>query len=243
MRSPLVHLEDTPSTRRAARWLWWSIAALVGLAAVAEVVDHLIGSTATGALATALDLRTETALGTWVAAVLALVAGSGALALGAQPGRRERWGYVVAGAVLVAASAEEVADLHGDLSRHLRGDGDRTGLFAHPWVVAGAVVAVVVGVVLLPWWRRLPTSVREGTALGAALYVTGALVAELPEGYLADGTLAKILLNVGQELLELLGLAAVAVSFLAELERTGAGVHLGEVRSAPAARVSSARRR
>jgi len=153
-----------------------------------------------------LDLDTEASFGTWFSSSMLLLAGI--LTMVQVAGRRkrdkwDRWWWFI-GIALTWASLDEVAGLHESLNT----DPYFTALMGH-WTVAGAILAAVLGVLLLPFLWRLPARTRVLLILSGVVYVSGAVGVEFATiGYERDGllnTLPYNLWNAFEEGLEMAG--------------------------------------
>lgn len=94
------------------------------------------------------------------------------------------WGFLAV--VFVGAGIDEVAAIHEELTVPIRSALGASGWLRFTWVVAGAGVASTIAVLFLRTFLALPRSVRGGLALGAGLFLLGALGMELPGGQLKD---------------------------------------------------------
>lgn len=86
------------------------------------------------------------------------------------------------------------------------------------WVVVIAPIALLVGLLYLPWVLRRAAYLRNGLLLGGVLFVLGAVGLETLSGVIAfrisAETNAYLLTSAAEELLELLGAATVMVVLL-----------------------------
>jgi hypothetical protein len=136
--------------------------------------------------ASLFDLDGEANIPTWYSSIqLSLAAlcafGCGALERALGSARSWQWGLV--GAVLLYASVDEVAQLHEEVGYHLRDALDVDGPLGYfTWLVPYTVAGVVLTVVLIRFWWRLPAATRRGTALAALLLVVGGGGTEVAEG-------------------------------------------------------------
>ena len=163
-----------------------------------------------------LSLSAEGNLPTWFASslLLACAVAAGAIAhqLGSgEPWRRHWWGIAFA---LGWVSLDEVAGLHEHLGGHL----DLGGILYFDWVIWAALIVGVLAVIYLPFLRALASPARERLIVAAVVFVTGALVMELPLGWWTHHagaeSLGYALIDWLEETLELVGssLALVALN-------------------------------
>lgn len=172
--------------RRIALVLGSVAALLIAAHLVLALNYYVLGIDVFGAtmLWVLFDLTGEVTVPTWYASSLLLLA-SGLLALVAAIGWRLRdrgvrqWGGLAA--LFLLLSVDEASDLHGAVSYRLQAAYDTDGLLAYPWVLPGAIFAVIVAVIYIPFLRRLPRATRRGFLLAGGLYIGGALGLEVIE--------------------------------------------------------------
>lgn len=130
-----------------------------------------------------IHLDSEVSVGTWfaqtllvgIAIVLAVLALAGR-------GRADRWWKHWLGLAFVAlyASIDEGSALHEQATPAIRRlTGLSGGAFGPAWILAGAVVVLVLLLVYLRFLVQLPGRTRNLLALGAAVAVSGAFGAEI----------------------------------------------------------------
>ncbi|MBB1020189.1 hypothetical protein G6030_02580 [Dietzia sp. E1] len=181
---------------------------------------------------TAFDIGAEGTVAVWFASTVWLLVGVLA-ALAAVTTDRFHASWWLFSAVAVTASADEAGALHerlfvvGDrIAPHLPFDT------FYNWVIPGAVLALIVGGVLI----RLVLALRRPVALSliaaAAIFLTGALVIESLTGLVdremgATSTLYLTLMYI-EETFELVGVAsaAVALSSMFRVVRRPGGLSL-----------------
>ncbi len=131
--------------------------------------------------------------------------------------RRARWWLLLA-AVLCLASLDETANLHELLSRQARRQFQPG--FGQLWVLFLGPPALVFVAAYVRFIARQAHPVRRAFALGAALFVGGALGVEVVEIVLErrqSGALAIALTMLAQEVLELLGAVVLLHASLSRL--------------------------
>jgi len=170
-----------------------------------------------------LSLSAEGNVPTWFASSLLLACAVTAAAianhLGAgAPGRRHWWGIAIA---LGWVSLDEVAGLHEHLGGHL----DTGGVLYFDWVIWAALVVGVLAVIYLPFLRALGSPTRERLIIAAAVFVSGALVMELPLGWWTEhagsDSLGYALIDWVEETLELVGSSLALVALVAHRRSLG----------------------
>jgi hypothetical protein len=181
-----------------------------------------------------LNVSTEQTLPTLFASLGLLVLSVLAWSVGSVQGRQggSPWWGRVAAAVPAFMAVDEFLMLHErmiDPMRRLLGTGG--GWLYYTWVVPGFVLIVVVIAVGYRWLGSLGRVARRRTLLGAAVFVTGAVVLEVLAGRLVDGgssspTAWSVLntLSSIEEFLEMAGVAVAAEGLLLGLARLRARV-------------------
>lgn len=94
------------------------------------------------------------------------------------------WGIMF---IFLLLSLDEESDLHGMLKSLVKDPGEfglHNALFS--WVIPGAVIVLVVGLIYLRWVWRLPSRTRWLIITAGILYVSGALALEALGGVIAD---------------------------------------------------------
>ncbi|PZF77768.1 hypothetical protein DK847_04880 [Aestuariivirga litoralis] len=120
--------------------------------------------------------------------------------------------------IFLLLSLDEESDLHGMLKGLVKDPGSfglHNALFA--WVIPGAVIVLVVGLVYLRWVWRLPARTRWLIIAAGVLYVGGALVMELLGGMIADDTYMKpgyLVVSTLEESLEMTGVVVMIYALL-----------------------------
>lgn len=122
--------------------------------------------------------------------------------------------------VLMLLSVDEFASLHDQASEPIRGllRLERGPLY-YSWVVLGAAVVAVFGVVFLPFLRHLPSATRRGFWIAAGLFLGGAIGVELVNSWWASSygefNLGYVAITTVEEALEMLGVAVLVYALLA----------------------------
>lgn len=196
------------------RRLFAGIAIVSGLGLVAEVWHARSDDAVIEALLPKLSLSFEANVPTWFSSSLllgcALVAG--AIAARRSAWHRHWWGIT---AVLTWMSLDEAAELH----EHLGGHFETSGLLFYDWVIPAAAILTVLGVAYLRFVRALAPHTRNRLLVAAAIYITGALLMELPLGWWAEHhgseNLAYALIDWAEETLEMIGASLALVALVA----------------------------
>lgn len=164
-----------------------------------------------------IDLDAERALGSlWTGALWLLSALVAARLARADPpeGARAWRGLAFLG---LFAALDEWLGLHeilNPVSRAVLGAGiDAIGF---PWVVAGAAIAIAIGLAFVPFLRRLPAPIARRLLLAGALFLLGALGMEtLSAPMLAGGAeVSYRFIALLEEALEIAGVTLLATTLL-----------------------------
>ena len=150
-------------------------------------------------------------------------------------GRRDTRRWAALSALFVFLSLDEAASLHEQLiglSRAVVGKLaiDHEGLFYHAWVVPVGLLVLLLFVLYIPFFRRLPRATALWILFSGALFVAGALGFEMIGGVVVtvakDNDALRLGVETVEELLEMLGLAAFAYALLTYLARHVAPVRV-----------------
>lgn len=207
----------------------WLLRVLLGGSALVFLVTLAVGivnvSDGDPGLLGRFDAAGEGTVGAWFSAVLLLIGGGLALTIGVA--RRaaslpSAAVWLVLGALLVVASADEVGQLHEEASQVVTDAGELIGLgksVARGFAVAALLMALAAGArAFAPWLRGLTADLRRGVLLAAAIYLGGAvgleIVQRLIEVSTSGGTAADAaeLLKAPEELFEMVGASVFVVT-------------------------------
>lgn len=191
--------------------------ALVALAGLLAEVLQSIWSSASGHAAFALfSLSHEGNVPTWYSSLLA--GGAGVLlglAARAAESRRLAWWGLAAGFMLI--SMDEVVGLHEGVSSLF----DLGGVWYFGWVIPAALLVVVLAALYLPFLAQLEPATRRRFIVAGALYVTGAVLFELPLGAWTEergsSNLGYGLIDWVEESLEIAGVTLFIGALIAHL--------------------------
>jgi hypothetical protein len=196
------------------RRLLYLVAVVAALGLVAEVWHARSPDVVIEALLPKLSLSFEGNLPTWLSSSLLLLCAvtAGAIAAQRPPWHRHWWGIV---GVLAWMSLDEAAELH----EHLGGLIGTHGVLFFDWVIPAACVVALLAGVYLPFVRALAPATRNRLLVAAAIYLTGALVMELPLGWWTEQhgneDLAYALIDWFEETLEMIGATFALVALVA----------------------------
>lgn len=173
------------------------------------------------------DTDLENNVPTWYASSTLLVAAA-LLGVIAVRKRTEREPYALHWAGLsvtfVALSLDEAAAIHSRASDAVRVlFGELSGVLHYEWVVVGAALVTVLGLLYLPFLFHLPRRARWQILLAGGLFVGGSLGMEMVNGVLVEangGTGIWPRLGVlVEEALEMAGVAVFIFALLDYMER------------------------
>lgn len=115
-------------------------------------------------------------------------------------------------------SLDEVASIHERLTEPVRDSLNTSGLLFYAWVIPYFIAFVVLGVLYLNFFFRLPARTRFLFTVSAILFVTGAVGMELLGGWRAEthgeANLIYCLMYTVEELLEMIGAATFIYALL-----------------------------
>jgi hypothetical protein len=201
--------------RTAARGLGLGTAAVALAGLAIELGSHFSGHTHMKGLVPLLRLDAERNVPTFYSGALLLAASLAsllALNVARQAGDRPRaeWGILAAGFLFMAY--DEVMRVHEHLHRPavaLVGE-DVSPWLHNTWIVAGALIAALVGAVMLRFLASLWPPFRNRLLLAGGLFLGGALGVEAIGGAVrataGDATLLYALVSVVEETLEMAGI-------------------------------------
>jgi hypothetical protein len=183
-------------------------AGIAGAGLIVELVHTRSHRPAVETLVEMLSLSGEANLPTWYASSLllccALVLTAIAVEIGSCGGkRRGHWIGLAIG--FFSMSLDEAVELHEQLGGRFCGDG----VLYFDWVIPAAIVVLVLAAAYLPFLRDLPPRRRNRFVLAGAIYLGGAVVAELPLGWWTEHAGADnptyAMIDWVEETLELIG--------------------------------------
>ena len=185
---------------------------------VVELLRHLGG---VDHMAVSLwSLSYEGNMPSWYSSVLPLVcAGLLAWVAGGETRDRGHWRALALGFVYI--SIDESVNLHELLGTLF----DTEGVLHFGWVIPAAAVVLAVGLAFIGFLRRLDRATTGNFVVAGALYVTGAVLCELPLGWWTEqygnADLGYALIDWCEETLEFTGLTLFAASLLGRLAGRG----------------------
>ena len=173
--------------RTIVRWLAWPVVIIAALHSLSMVARFALDRHYVRGLVPLTDLDVEQSIGTWYSGMLWVVA-AGLIALIARAKRRQAdrfaWAWTSLTGLCIYLSADELISVHELLNEFTNGVVPRVGPFYWTWVVAGAAIAAVVGLVYLRFALSLQATYRNGFIGAAVLFLGGALGFEMIEGML-----------------------------------------------------------
>jgi hypothetical protein len=202
------------------------IAVTLGAASTAIMVAGYIvgdGSKIVDKLAKALSLDLERNVPTFFSTLILLFA-SALLGVVVYIKRRENAKYVWHWAVLAVGflymAFDEMGEVHEKLIEPVRAllGGESLGVFYFAWVVPAILVVGFLGLVFLRFWWDLPKRFRLLFFIAGALYLSGAIGAELLNGKYAEiygkENLAYQIMSGVEEMLEMAGVITLIYALL-----------------------------
>jgi hypothetical protein len=235
-------LSFTHRPRFVARLLACTVAALVLLSVVGQVVRHRATDERVRSVALLFKLSAEHTVPAYSSAAM-LLASAGLLWANGRAARaqgRPFVGYWFALAAIFAyLSVDEALALHERAAEPVRAMLGRhaVGVLYYAWVIPGAAVVATLGFVYLRFLLHLPAVVRDRVLIAGALYVGGAIGMEMVGSYFAStvgtSTLRYAASALVEESMEMLGVVVFIDALLIQL---GAGT--GGVGEAPRSSVA-----
>jgi hypothetical protein len=211
-----------PLHEQLARPLIGAGAAVVCAGLAVELLVARAPGPATETLVGLFSLSYEANLPTWYASSLLLGCALLLSAIAREAGsRRGHWIGLAAGFGFM--SLDEAIEIH----EHLGGRFGGAGLLHFDWVIPATGLVAVLGVLYLPFLGDLPPRRRRQFVIAGAIYVGGAVGADLPLGWWTShagpDNLGYAVIDWAGESLEVLG-ATIFLLALAERwhEREGA---------------------
>ena len=207
----MIELRSTTMIRGLASTT--ALFCLLGLGA--ELLKYLGGQD--HAVLRLLSLSYEGNLPSWYASALPLLCAAllAVIAAGA-PTDRGHWRMLALGFVYI--SIDEAVGLHELLGELF----DTTGLLHFGWVMPAAAIVLTVGLAFFGFLRRLDRPTARRFVLAGALYVTGAVLFELPLGWWTEqhgaDNLGYALIDWCEETLEFGGLTLFAATLQGRLQ-------------------------
>jgi hypothetical protein len=159
------------------------------------------------------SLSYEANVPTWFSSALLLACSvaAGVIAV-ARPAMPLHW-WGIAG-VAGWMSLDESAELH----EHLGGFFGTGGVLYFDWVIPATIILLALAFVYVPFVYKLAAPTRMGLVIAAAIYITGALVMELPLGWWTDthgmDGLGYALIDWVEETMEMVGAVLALVTLV-----------------------------
>lgn len=153
----------------------------------------------------------ENSIATWFSILQLAIAGFLAFTTGWQLCAVDRlvsWGWMAAGVILFAMSADEQLMVHEHVGSWISGRFSPTGFFLFAWVIPGIALVVCTAALGIPFLRRLPNQTRWQLRAAAVVFVVGAIGMEMTAAKIASshsGDLVFSVVDLAEELLEMMG--------------------------------------
>lgn len=208
----------------------FKIARLLGLIAVCLALISLAGEYVltgkaldeNGVPARVIDLfsvNLEDSIPTWYSTINLLISAA-LLAVIATVKRKDKDRFALywigLALIFLYLSIDEGASIHEIFSDMMETVIPPTGIFTFGWVVVGAPVALIVGLLYLRFVLNLPPRIRNLFFLAGGLYIGGALVIEAISASQYDDTVSFTYLAIAtlEELCEMLGIVTLIYTLL-----------------------------
>lgn len=185
-----------------------------------EVLQPRAGSGFVDGLLPMLSLSYEHNLPTWFSSCLLFscaLALAGIARRASQDRSRDRTHWTALAVIFFYLSFDEASQVHEHLGRLFDGEG----VLYFSWVIPAALIVSVVGTVYLPFLLRLPRRRRGQFIIAGVLYVSGALLMELPLGWWTEragnDNLTYAAIDHVEEWLEMVGAAVFLAALIEEI--------------------------
>jgi hypothetical protein len=182
------------------------VVASLGLAA--ELWYASAPSDSSGRFVQLFSLSYEANVPTWYATCLLFSCGLALVPIAAEvsrSGARFRGHWWVLAITFFYMSLDEFVGIHENLA----GLVPAGGVLYFNWVIPASVIVMLFGLAYLPFLRHLPGHSRQRFVIAGIIYVSGALLMELPLGYWTEragsDNLTYALIDLVEECLEILG--------------------------------------
>ena len=193
-----------------------------------------------------LDIVEEPSLSQWFSSSLHLTVSFLTLGIGLSIGREMKLRWMGLAALFCYASIDEAIMLHEMMDRPTKELLGTSGFLSIAWIIPGSCFALVIAIAYLSFLRRL----RFGTAVmfvvSGVVFLTGAILMEIPGGYLYErygfDSWHYIASYAVEEALEMLGVILFIGALLAhigdECTRSKLTIRVSDVGATPCAGAS-----
>jgi hypothetical protein len=210
-------MEITLSRATLRRILFTVMALIVGAGLVAEVLKSGLRVRGVRAWIPIFSLSYEQNIPTWYSSCLLLVCSMllAVIAMGACKSKAayvRHWWLLAAGFLYI--SLDETVSLHEAASgwMHL------SGILYFSWVIPAGILVTILGISYLRFLAHLPKKTRLQFIVAGGIYVTGALVMELPLGYWTEQqgsqNFVYAAIDLVEESMEILGVTLFLLSLV-----------------------------
>ena len=204
-------MDITVSPTRLRRFLFRAVAVIAVLGVLSEVLYYKVEYALDEYFMDVFSLSMEHNFPTWVSATLHALCG-GLLATIALATARAKRPYVKHWAFLAMAffyiSLDETVTIHEKLNGLVEMDH---GALYYGWIVPAGGVLLCLAVAYARFVWRLPKRTRNAFVLAGSVFVTGAVLMEIPLGLWTDAhghsNLGYVFIDAVEETLELLGIS------------------------------------
>jgi len=142
---------------------------------------------------------------------------------GIPKGDRGRLAWIVLAALFAFLALDEFAGLHERLVPVGKALLSGPGPFAREWIVVYGLLFVPLGLLFVPFLRRLPRETRHLWIVAGTVFLAGAVGLELLTGWygtrVAATTPVRALLNISKEALEMVGVLIFLYGLLDYIEK------------------------
>lgn len=229
---PVTRL-TVPRARRVSDALLIIVSTLIGLSLLGQCAKYLYGHTMLKGFVPTFYVDLESSAPTWYSSAALGLAGMLLALIAAakiKTADNYRWHWAMLGCLFFSLSLDEIAMIHELPIDPLRERWNTGGLLYYPWVVLGAALVGLVGLLYLRFFLSLPCRTQRGFLLAATLFVGGAIGVEMLSGAHADvfgeENLDYALIVTVEEFLEMLGVVIFIRALLDYIETNLGGLQL-----------------
>jgi hypothetical protein len=230
-----------PRAVRVSDVLLIIVGALIALSLVGQCAKYLYGHTMLKGFVPTFYVDLETSAPTWYSSAALGLAGALLALIAAAKFKMSdgyRWHWALLACLFFSLSLDEIAMIHELPIDPLRERWGAGGLLYYAWVVPGAALVGLVGILYLRFFLKLPRRTQIGFLLAAMLFVGGAIGVEMLSGAHADAfgeeNLQYALIVTIEEFLEMLGIVVFIRALLEYIQTNLGGLQVEFAANAPA---------
>ncbi len=129
------------------------------------------------------DLVVEPSLLQWFSSSLHLLVSLASFVIARSLGSSTDIRWLGLSAIFLLASVDESIMIHELMDRLMRELFNTSGVLAIAWIIPGAFIALVIGLVYIPFLRSLDRPIAVRMIIAGVVFLCGAILMEIPGGY------------------------------------------------------------